>query len=253
MIARRRRSFAATSVSLFVTGTDTGVGKTFTATQLLRLARAAGIRCAGYKPICCGDRQDAELLLAASDPGLTLDEVNPIWFRTPAAPFTASLVEKREVDLEAIREQFRWLRARFDLVVVEGVGGWLVPIRADYFASHLAAELQLPVLIVALNRLGCLNHTMLTIQSVAASGLPCLGVAFNNVGAAVEPAETTNFEILTRISPVPVLPGLTAEMQAFPIEWRQIMECQRYTMCQRFDTSVSIRDTFSGVLKALPP
>ena len=216
-------------MSLFVTGTDTGVGKTFTATQLLRLARVAGLRCAGYKPICCGDRQDAELLLAASDPGLTLDEVNPVWFRTPASPLTASLVEKRAIDLQLIHEQFGRLRARFNFVVVEGVGGWLVPIREDYFASHLAAELQLPVLIVALNRLGCLNHTMLTIQSVAASGLPCLGVAFNEKGAAVDAAETTNFEILTRISAVPVLPGLASEMQELSPEWRRIVECQRYT------------------------
>ncbi len=216
-------------MSLFVTGTDTGVGKTFTATQLLRLARAAGIRCAGYKPICCGDRHDAELLLAASDPGLTLDEVNPVWFRTPAAPLTASIVERREIDLQLIREQFGRLRARFDLVVVEGVGGWLVPIRDDYFASDLAAELQLPVLIVALNRLGCLNHTMLTIQGVAASGLQCVGVAFNEVGAAGDAAETTNFDVLRRISSVPVLAGLTLEMRELPPEWRLVVECQRYT------------------------
>ena len=167
-------------------------------------------------------------MLAGSCPGLTLDEVNPIWFRTPAAPLTASLVEEREVDLQLVREQFDRLCARFDLVVVEGVGGWLVPLRHDYFASDLAAELQLPVLIVALNRLGCLNHTMLTIQSVAASGLSCLGVAFNDVGSADGAAETTNFEILKRISPVPVLTGLTAEMHAFPAEWRPILECQRY-------------------------
>ena len=216
-------------MSLFVTGTDTGVGKTFTVTQLLRLARATGLRCAGYKPICCGDREDAELLLAASDPGLALDEVNPVWFRTPAAPLTASLVEKREVDLRLIREQFERLRARVDLVVVEGVGGWLVPIRDDYFASNLAAELQLPVLIVALNRLGCLNHTMLTIQSVAAAGLPCAGVAFNSPAAASDAAETTNFDVLKRIAQVPLLPGLTAETQAFPPEWRRTLECQDYT------------------------
>ena len=211
-------------MSLFVTGTDTGVGKTFMTTQLLRLARASGLRCAGYKPICCGDRADAELLLAASEPRLTLDEVNPVWFRTAAAPLTASLVENREVDLRLIREQFERLRTRVDLVVVEGVGGWLVPIRDDYFASDLAAELKLPVLIVALNRLGCLNHTMLTIRSVAASGLRCAGVAFNSCGAPADAAETTNFDVLKRIAPVPVLPGLTAETERFPSEWRQILQ-----------------------------
>ena len=216
-------------MSLFITGTDTGVGKTFTAAHLLRLARASGLRCAGYKPICCGDREDAELLLAASDPELTLDEVNPVWFRTPAAPFTAAVVEQRGIDVQLIHDQLARLRARFDFVVVEGVGGWLVPIRADYFASDLAAEMRLPVLVVALNRLGCLNHTMLTVQSVAASGLPCLGVAFNEREPSADVAETTNADILKRISPVPVLPGLTADMSDLPPEWRPILECQRYT------------------------
>lgn len=216
-------------MSLFITGTDTGVGKTFTAAQLLRLARRSGLRCAGYKPICCGDRTDAELLLAASDPGLNVDDVNPVWFRTPVAPLTASVIEKQEVDLTRIREGLDRLRARFDFVVVEGVGGWIVPIRADYFASDLAAEMRLPVLVVALNRLGCLNHTMLTVQAVAASRLACLGVAFNEREQSAEIAETTNADILKRISPVPVLPGLTAEMTDLPPEWGPVVECQHYT------------------------
>ncbi|HSH38995.1 MAG TPA: dethiobiotin synthase [Chthoniobacterales bacterium] len=216
-------------MSLFVTGTDTGVGKTYTATQLLRLARASGLRSAGYKPVCCGDRHDAELLLAASDDGLTLDDVNPVWFHTPAAPLTASLVERRDIDLPLIHEQFEQLSTRFDVVVVEGVGGWLAPIRDDYFVSDLCAELQLPVLIVARNRLGCLNHTMLTIESVAARGLRCVGVAFNNPGPSSDAAETTNLDVLKRISSVPLLPGLTAEIAAFPPEWRQISDCRRYT------------------------
>ena len=220
-------------MSVFVTGTDTGVGKTYTAAQLLRLARGSGLHCAGYKPICCGDRADAELLLAASDPGLTLDDVNPVWLRTPAAPLTAALAEERQIDLQLIRQQFHGLRARFDFVVVEGVGGWAVPIRDDYFVSDLAVEMQLPVLIVALNRLGCLSHTMLTTQAVAASGLQCVGVAFNSREPSSDVAETTNMEVLKRISPVPVLPGLSLEMSELPAEWRTIVECQR-------DTKVSV-------------
>ena len=220
-------------MSVFVTGTDTGVGKTYTAAHLLRLARLSGLRCAGYKPICCGDRGDAELLLAAGDPGLTLDEVNPVWLRTPAAPLAAALAEERQIDLELIRQQFERLRARFDLVVVEGVGGWAVPIRDDYLVGDLAVELQLPVLIVALNRLGCLNHTMLTVQAVAASGLRCVGIAFNSRQPSADVAERTNMEILKHISPVPVLAGLSLEMSGLPVEWRAILECQR-------DTKVSV-------------
>src|SRR5207245_403722 len=102
----------ALGVSLFVTGTDTGVGKTHTVTQLLRLLRAAGSRCAGMKPICCGDRRDAGLLQANGSEGLTIDEVNPIWLKTPVAPFAAALVEKVEIDIERIVAAFSALQKR---------------------------------------------------------------------------------------------------------------------------------------------
>ena len=101
--------------------------------------------------------------------GLTIDEINPIWLKTPAAPFAAALVEQVDIDIPRILEAMVDLERRFDCVLVEGVGGWLVPIRADYFVSDLAAEMKLPVLVVAQNRLGCLNHSMLTIRSVRES------------------------------------------------------------------------------------
>jgi dethiobiotin synthetase len=141
-------------VSLFLTGTDTGVGKTHTATQLLRLLRAAGTSCAGMKPICCGDRRDAELLLAAGSESLTIDEINPVWLKTPAAPIVGSFVEEANIDIEQILAAFRALKDRVEHVIVEGVGGWMVPIRPDYFMSDLAAEIRLPVLVVTQNRLG---------------------------------------------------------------------------------------------------
>src|ERR1700730_2671134 len=132
-------------MNFFVTGTDTGVGKTHTVVQLLRLLRASGLRCAGMKPICCGDRQDAQLLLAAGSEGLTIDEINPVWLQTPAAPLVAAEVEQINIDIARIRKAIVDLTERFDCVLVEGVGGWLVPIRADYFMSDLAGEIKFPV------------------------------------------------------------------------------------------------------------
>ena len=110
-------------MSLFITGTDTGVGKTRTVVQLLRLLRASGTSCAGMKPICCGDRQDAELLLAASGTGLTIDDVNPVWLRTPAAPIVGSHAEEVNIDIEYILAAFHALKNRVEHVIVEGVGG----------------------------------------------------------------------------------------------------------------------------------
>ncbi len=215
----------ATSVSLFVTGTDTAVGKTHTVVQLLRLLRASGLRCVGMKPICCGDRQDAQLLLAAGSEGLTIDEINPIWLKTPAAPFAAALVEHVDIDIPRVLGAMADLQRRFDCVVVEGVGGWLVPIRANYFVSDLAAEMKLPVLVVAQNRLGCLNHSMLTTNSVRDHGLKCAGLVINNPPGQKGIAVSTNVDILRRIVGVPVISGLAENMSELPPEWEQITRC----------------------------
>jgi dethiobiotin synthetase len=211
-------------VSLFVTGTDTGVGKTHTVTQLLRILRAAGKTCAGFKPICCGDRQDAELLLRASDERFTIDEINPLWLKTPLAPLAAALAEKVTIDIDHLITSFETLQKRVEHIVVEGVGGWMVPIRRDYFVGDLAAALKLPVLIVAQNRLGCLNHTVLTARSVAAQSLRCVGVALNTPPGANDIAATTNAEILREILDIPVLPGLTEKMPELPSSWGQIFD-----------------------------
>ena len=209
-------------MSLFLTGTDTGVGKTHTAVRLLRAGRAAGLRCAGMKPICCGDRDDAQQLLAASSEGLTIDELNPVWLKTPAAPFSASLIEQVEIDEGQLIEKLRGLEARFDSVVVEGVGGWLVPIRRDFFVADLAALIKLPVLVVAMNRLGCLNHTILTVRSVLEHGLECAGVVLNSPDGSPDIASTTNADILRRVLDVPIVSSLPEEMAGLSAEWRHI-------------------------------
>jgi dethiobiotin synthetase len=211
-------------VSLFVTGTDTGVGKTHTVVQLLRLMRASGSRCAGMKPICCGDRRDAELLLAAGSDNLTIDEINPVWLKTPLAPFPASLVEEVKIDIGAIIAAFSALQQRVEHLFVEGVGGWLVPIQADYFVSDLAAEMKLPVLVVAQNRLGCLNHTALTVRSVMECGLKCAGVALNDLSGPIDIATSTNADILRQTIRVPILSGLTENLAELSPDWRQMVD-----------------------------
>ena len=211
-------------MSLFITGTDTGVGKTRTVVQLLRLLRASGTSCAGMKPICCGDRQDAELLLAAGGVGLTIDDVNPVWLRTPAAPIVGSLTEQVSIDIERILAAFHALQNQVEHVIVEGVGGWLVPIRSDYFVSDLAVEMKLPVLVVAQNRLGCLNHTALTVRSVAEHKLRCLGIALITALGTSDIAAATNAGILRKILNVPLLDGLSENLAELPADWRFMID-----------------------------
>lgn len=192
--------------SCFVTGTDTGVGKTYVVSRMIAAMRKGGVDAVGMKPICCGDRDDAEALHRASDGVVELNEINPIWFRTPAAPYTAAMIEGRAVDLALIRETFARLEASQQRVVVEGVGGWLVPINRDYFVSDLAREFALPVVVVVANRLGALNHTLLTIESIRGSGLKCAGIILNHVNPEqTDPATVTNRGILEDIAGVPVL------------------------------------------------
>jgi dethiobiotin synthetase len=195
-------------VRLFVTGTDTNVGKTYCTALLLRALRRAGKNAVGFKPICCGGREDAEVLHAAAEGELSLNEVNPVWLRTPAAPYAAALVENRSVDLALIRETFSSLEASYSSLLVEGVGGWRVPITADYCTSDLAAEFGFPVAIVVANRLGALNHTLLTLESIRAGGLTCAGLILNHVtplGAEPEISTATNRAILEMLVEVPVL------------------------------------------------
>jgi dethiobiotin synthetase len=211
-------------VSLFITGTDTGVGKTYTAARLLHLLRASGTSCAGMKPICCGDRRDAEFLLAAGSDGLTLDDINPVWLKTPAAPMVGSLMEKVSIDIDRILAAFHSLQNRVERVVVEGTGGWMVPIQGGYFVSDLAAAMGLPVLAVAYNRLGCLNHSVLTVESVVGHGLRCVGLVLNDAQETGDIAARTNADILRKILDVPVLGGLGESLTELPTDWRLMLD-----------------------------
>jgi dethiobiotin synthetase len=194
--------------SFFLTGTDTGVGKTFVASEIVRRRRREGHDCVAMKPICCGDRTDAELLSAASEGAAPLADINPLWLRTPAAPLVAAMVEERPIDLELIRRAFHRLRLQHSQLVVEGVGGWRVPITREFSVSDLAGEMALPVVVVVANRLGALNHTLLTVESVRSSGLICAGVILNHVQPGTEVPDVavmTNAAVLNDLLPVPIL------------------------------------------------
>ena len=118
---------------------------------------------------------------------------------------TAATAENRQIDLGALRRGLVRLSERFDFVAVEGVGGWIVPITTDYFTNDLAADLRLPVIVIAHNRLGCLNHVLLTVRSIEAAGLTCAGVVLNNLGEPGDIASSTNATILQRCLSLPII------------------------------------------------
>jgi len=188
----------------FVTGTDTGVGKTFVTALLARALRASGHDTIALKPLSSGDRSDAEALRSACDNELSLDEVNPFWFRAPLAPLAAARMEDRRISLESLCSWFQTISAERKSVLVEGAGGWLAPVADRATVADLCAAFRLPVIVVAANRLGCVNHILLTLESIRARDLDCLGIILN---AATGPDDSsgTNRALLEEFTDVPVL------------------------------------------------
>jgi len=185
-------------MNLFLTGTDTGVGKTFTTALLTRALREAGHGTIALKPLCSGERSDVEILCSASGNTLSLDETNPVWLQTPAAPLVAAQLENRTLSLDFLADWFTALASKHSSLLVEGAGGWLVPITETQTLADFAVRLGLPVIPVVANRLGCINHALLTIESIRALSLPCPGIILNHLTPAADIAQRTNAQILAR-------------------------------------------------------
>ena len=199
---------------IFFTGTDTDAGKTYVSTLVLRALRAERIDAVGYKPICCGERDDAVRLAAASDEMVTLDEVNPIWLKTPAAPHVAAMFENCPIDRAVVNGGFETVAAKSSVVIAEGVGGWQVPINGmDYTVGHMAQDLGLPVIVVVGNKLGAMNHTILTVQSMRAMGIEPAGLVFNNLMDELDTATITNKGIIEDMIGVEVLTDVIREQE----------------------------------------
>lgn len=192
-------------MNYFITGTDTDAGKTYVTCLLLEALKREGKRAVGFKPFCCGDRMDAEHLLQAGAGGVSVDEVNPLWLKVPAAPYAAALMENRVIDFDSIRAAYDHLDARFETVLVEGAGGWEVPLAAGLTVGDYAQNLGVPVIVVVNNKLGALNHALLTVKNIQARGLECAGIILNYVRDERDPASISNRAVLASFSEVPVL------------------------------------------------
>ena len=192
-------------MNYLVTGTDTGVGKTFVTSGLLRFSRSIGIDSIGMKPICTGDHNDVRQILEACGSCEPEHLINPVWYRTPVAPYSASIIEDRLIDLGSIRDAFGHLASRHSSVLVEGAGGIAVPILAHYDFRDLARDLGLNVIIVAANRLGVLNHARLTVEAIRAAGLKSSLIAMNSLQAESDISQSTNLSVLENLVDVPVL------------------------------------------------
>jgi dethiobiotin synthetase len=213
--------------AVFIAGTDTGIGKTHAACTLLHALKAAGLHVCGMKPVASGcaatpdglRNEDALALLAAgSDPGLAYAAINPAAMRDPLSPHLAARHDGVEISLPPLREAFDWLAAAHEVVVVEGVGGWMVPLAPDLLASDIARQWQLPVILVVGLRLGCLNHALLSARAIQADGCRLLGWIGNRIDPAMAAVEE-NLATLREQLPAPclgVMPHGVAAAEAAP-------------------------------------
>ena len=177
---------------VFVTGTDTGVGKTLACAALIHALRAAGARPVPMKPVAAGagdgdglNEDTVALMGAAGRADLAASDVTPILLREPMAPHVAAAREGRSIVLAPVHDAFERLARAGDFVVAEGVGGFVVPLGDDLDSVDLARVLGLPVVLVVGLRLGCLNHALLTARAIEASGLPFAGWIANHVDPAM--------------------------------------------------------------------
>lgn len=217
------------SEGFFVTGTDTGVGKTWIAVALIQTLKQRGLSALGMKPVASGcepadgelRNHDALLLQANASFLVPYRTINPYSFAPPIAPHIAAEQAGIRISLETIRQSYNTLHSQADCVVVEGVGGWEVPLNPEQRVSHLAITLGLPVILVVGLRLGCLNHALLTHAAIKRSGLSCAGWVANQI----EPDYTClseNVRTLRDTLDTPLL-GLVPYQRAF--EPRHLANC----------------------------
>lgn len=193
----------------FVTGTDTEIGKTHCACALLHAGRRAGLGAVGMKPVAAGTDErgrndDVERLIAASTVVAPREEVNPYLFAPPIAPHLAAREAGVVIEPALIRARFDALGQRADLVVVEGVGGFRVPLGENHDTADLAQTLGIPVILVVGIRLGCINHALLTAEAILQRGLPLAGWIANQVDPRMARPEA-NIQTLLAALPAPLL------------------------------------------------
>jgi len=198
--------------TFFVAGTDTGIGKTHATCALLHAVRARGLNACGMKPVASGSvetreglrNDDALALQAASSAPMPYEWINPIALREPLSPHLAAAHEGVDIRLAPLRDAFMRLCDMHDVVMVEGVGGWLVPLSRGLLASDIARQWQLPVILVVGMRLGCLSHALLSARAIATDGCRLVGWIGNRIDPDMA-AVDENLATLRQLLPAPCL------------------------------------------------
>ncbi len=220
---------------LFITGTDTEIGKTYIASMIAAALHAAGKQVGVYKPVASGCpvgedgalvAEDAVSLWNAAGQPATLDRVCPQKFKAPLAPPVAAAEEGKTVDFAAAVAGAAWWRDKCEVLIVEGVGGLMAPMAAEEYVADLADELGYPLIVVSANRLGVINHTLQTVITAATfrDGLEVAGIVLNDAAPASDESAATNLQQLKTHCIPPVLTHVRHSQTAFPdeVDWMKL-------------------------------
>jgi dethiobiotin synthetase len=226
---------------LFITGTDTGVGKTLVTTALLHAFASLGVRAVGMKPVAAGAEQvdgvwvneDVALIRAASGVDAPAELINPYLFRDPIAPHIAAERKGVAIDIPRIAAACDALASLAEVVVVEGVGGFRVPLSPTTDTADLASRLGLPIILVVGMRLGCINHALLTAEAIAARGLVLAGWVANQREPGMAAYDENLASLATRL-PAPLLAELPALKTADPVRAAHYLPPQKLTALLRY-------------------
>lgn len=208
---------------LFITGTDTGVGKTLIAGGIASVLVNSGLRVGVFKPIATGCRtekgklisDDARFLIKYSNCSCGLAIVNPVSYITPAAPYVAAEIEKRPIDYARIEDAYHFICENHDVVIVEGIGGIRVPLSPRVDVLNFADMFKMPVIVVARPNLGTINHTLLTVDAIRINEMPFAGVVISGYKPDTqEPAEQTATKTISEFDDIKILSVVPFDLQS---------------------------------------
>lgn len=191
---------------IFITGTDTGCGKTYITALLAKYFTEQRIDVGIFKPIACGPRRENDAIILKKELKLKdpIDLINPVRFKLPLSPYSASLISKQKINFNKIFHAYQKLCEKHQLVLVEGIGGALVPLTKNYFVADLIRDLGIPAIMVARAGLGTINHTLLTLEALKGRKVEVLGIILNGF-KNIDLSEKSNSEVIKKLTEIPIL------------------------------------------------
>jgi dethiobiotin synthetase len=196
--------------SIFVAGTDTGVGKTVVAGALAAALRLKGLRVGVMKPVSCGGQEDARFLARCAGVTDSIALVNPIYLKRPLSPNVAAALQPEKIELQKISKAYSFFKKKYEVLVIEGCGGLLVPIRQDFFVIDLIPMLRAKAILVSRSGLGAINHSLLSLEALRYRKIRPLGIIFNRLRSGpLSIPEKTNPEVIAKA-------GRTRGLGVFP-------------------------------------